>query len=802
MASSSTMPPPTSPLAHRRTQPSSTLGVSSCVRRKMSLPKADTFHQSSSPSTADDPVLSVAHLAKRSTTYTRSSFASWLYSGREAAADVIADFEQTFSGARGSRPATRRRSAREFEETLLAKDQLQRASSPVDSGIGSSVGSPSEKNLSRTLDRALDLTSTRDSALGGSITSSVAEGNKLIKGWLTRTILICASKVDSSTDTNTTKTRQAEKSSQPTLRIIHYPNHSQRTTHSIPLSNLARRQIYKFLFGPLLQDARLHNFKHIVTGIRKNKTLRCLRDIEQSLINQPVVSTVYPLINTASNSSAKSLPVTATEYKTFGDLAVQLVVDTHQHLSESEQRRSTDRAYDNGYFLDLVQQVQQLAAHIGSSDTNIETGEQPSVDDEITLEGGLSETGNLAELVRWKNGQGTSLRTGLPYVPLAGTKRMADTTNDAEFSARRKKGVEYPVNHLPCKELGCDKVFSRPCDLSKHQKTHSRPYRCPHDGCKYSEAGLPTEKELDRHMNDKHNDRPKLFCCEFQGCNFSTKRQSNCKQHMEKKHGWNYIRSKGKDKNAIKTPRATPKTPAEQYSSAEASPVFENMNLMDSPGPSTSYSSGYQNAGATNNLYPGLFPRAVNNPVSGEFDFNSSALYPQDQLQVETSGFNAVPGSGMSYQAYPTPASIMQQQFSPHTPAYSTITPSPMVSADNNVPNYGFHGSMAASDAGQANTYPGSSHYDAQFEGHNSFATNSFDPAFDFNNVGMLSGDDFQLITSNTGAFTQPNSGEMTLFPMIPALDDEMSYTADDFAKLDSDNGFDDHSFEGNLDLP
>lgn len=260
---------------------------------------------------------------------------------------------------------------------------------------------------------------------------------------------------------------------------------------------------------------------------------------------------------------------------------------------------------------------------------------------------------------------------------------------------------------------------------------------------------------------------------------------------MEKKHGWEYIRSKGKDKNAIRTPRATPKTPAEAYSSAEASPALEQMTMMDSPGPSSGYSSGYHNAGAsTNNLYPGLFPRAMANQNMADFDFNASALYPQGQLGLDTAGVNNnVAGS---YQAYPTPASLLQQQFSPHTPAYSTITPSPMITGDHHVPSF-YHGSMAASDAGQVGAHQMSNHYDAQFEGQNNhFSLSGLDNGFDFGNMDMSTGDDFQLITSNTGAFTQPNSGDVTLFPMMPQLDEDMSLTAADFASLDNTNDFED----------
>lgn len=650
----------------------------------MSLPKAETFHQPSSTPSDDDPVLSVAHLSKRSTTYTRSSFASWLYSSRETATDALRDFEQTFSGARGPRPAARRRSAQDSEDSLLAKANL-RASSPVDSGIGSSlgssIGSPSEKDLSRTLSKALDLTSNKDSALGDSVAGSVAED--IIQGWLDRSLLICSTCSDSFfTATNRTKvsTRPStSRTSGQSLTIIRYPIPTYKKNSQPPLGNFARRQIYKRLFAPLLQEDRFEEFRPIVAGTRKNKNLRCLRDIEQSLINQPVVSIIYPIQSRRrSNWPQKSLSVTAAEYRAFGELTVQLVVDTFHHLSEAEQRRSTDRAYDNGYFLDLVQQVQQLAAHIGSSDTTVEDGSAPTLEDEITLEGGIGETGDFAELVRWKNGEGISLRTGLPYVPMPATlKRGASgqLAEDAERCARRKKGYIPEIVNLHCSQKDCDKVFHRKCDLSKHEKTHTRPYKCTVVGCKYHELGLPTEKELDRHMNDKHEDSPAFYTCEYEGCGFKSKRESNLKQHKEKKHGWTYIRQKGTHKGSAMTPAQSANTPSVGYSSVQPSPAPMPLGVWDPNNasmPSSVNQSPYEQM-----QHDFGYDRPYSNPL---FPRTQSAAQPDFDFNAPLQGNNNIKNKeGVSAVPWPTPQSGVINSFSPTTPAYSNITGSPMI---------------------------------------------------------------------------------------------------------------------------
>ncbi|KAK3333992.1 hypothetical protein B0T19DRAFT_440688 [Cercophora scortea] len=102
----------------------------------------------------------------------------------------------------------------------------------------------------------------------------------------------------------------------------------------------------------------------------------------------------------------------------------------------------------------------------------------------------------------------------------------------------------------------CRKSFVRLCDLNKHAKSHSRPFKCHVLSCKYHEQGWPTAKELERHNNDKHSQAPRTFTCLFPPCPYESKRESNCKQHMEKTHDWTYIRSKSNGKLSA-TPQGT-----------------------------------------------------------------------------------------------------------------------------------------------------------------------------------------------------------------------------------------------------
>jgi len=185
--------------------------------------------------------------------------------------------------------------------------------------------------------------------------------------------------------------------------------------------------------------------------------------------------------------------------------------------------------------------------------------------DEVRLHGGLTKNGRPAELVRVKkNGKAISIATGMPVdieeESKGGLQMKRSLSQEAEDDeaimrsmARRKRSASAAeLAPKRCREPGCEKEFKRSCDLTKHEKTHSRPWKCPVESCKYHEYGWPTEKEMDRHHNDKHSAAPALFECHFKPCPYRSKRESNCKQHMEKAHGWEYVRSKSNGKNREK----------------------------------------------------------------------------------------------------------------------------------------------------------------------------------------------------------------------------------------------------------
>ncbi|KAI2467750.1 hypothetical protein F4781DRAFT_423154 [Annulohypoxylon bovei var. microspora] len=337
------------------------------------------------------------------------------------------------------------------------------------------------------------------------------------------------------------------------------------------LSDRAKNRIYEHIFKPLLQDRSLKDFRPIVNDCPRRiqgDQIVCLRDLEKTLIFMAPVSQLMkdPGVCgvTYRGLLLKERAKTVELYRDFCLTSIRCIQATVEYLSDREQTRPHDRPYNNGYFIDLVEQIRQHAQLMQEARKRQADGEEldeMEVDptDEVKLVGGLTTNGRPAELVRVKkNGKAFSMATGQPVEdieedeskgPIRFKRSMSEQAEDEEeimrSMARRKKNAS-PEELAPkkCNHPGCNKEFKRPCDLTKHEKTHSRPWKCPIPTCKYHDYGWPTEKEMDRHVNDKHSSAPPMYECHFKPCPYKSKRESNCKQHMEKAHGWTYVRTK------------------------------------------------------------------------------------------------------------------------------------------------------------------------------------------------------------------------------------------------------------------
>ena len=78
-----------------------------------------------------------------------------------------------------------------------------------------------------------------------------------------------------------------------------------------------------------------------------------------------------------------------------------------------------------------------------------------------------------------------------------------------------------------------------------------------------------------------------MYKCQYRPCPYESKRESNCKQHMEKAHGWAYVRSKnngktGRKPKTVKTP-PTPQiaTPGSYNLDSEFGEALSPYNARD-----------------------------------------------------------------------------------------------------------------------------------------------------------------------------------------------------------------------------
>ncbi|KAJ6157489.1 hypothetical protein N7470_005081 [Penicillium chermesinum] len=461
----------------------------------------------------------------------------------------------------------------------------------------------------------------------------------------------------------------------------------------------ACKQIERHIIVPILNEEKLKPFHPLVRTVPRRivkKQIVCLRDLEKTLL------WLAPKFSTSRAS-----------YLHFSEFTIQCLHTSTSHLNDRDQRLPADRPYTNGYFLDLVAQVRRYAAMIQASRERVqatqeaqekkgETGETSEKADKpevsvptATLEGGLAQTGKPLELVIVQDGKPISMRTGLPYEPqqTPSTFKRAISFNEhvdegvQRSMARRKKNA--PPMDINQKCAHCDKVFKRPCDLTKHEKTHSRPWKCSEPSCKYFQLGWPTEKERDRHVNDKHSETPALYKCNFKPCTYASKRESNCKQHMEKAHGWVYIRSKNNARGGSK-----------RGSSIQASPdpaPFPLPSLF----PETQFNFNDPPAPAHGDEYSGFFDNSPyqnsTGGMSSDYSFPTSFNLDSFQAQFEAGDPNGLIPELELHRESMNPMSVPSADSVPELMGMS-YEGSPLETADNNSLNFDFEWSQLGGD--------------------------------------------------------------------------------------------------------
>jgi len=565
-----------------------------------SLKKSATFSSPKSPASEDDPILSISLLSRRSPTSPKD-LEDAVTAGEQRITALLGSVDRCLSGLETF--------SSESQETLCPDDH------PVPRFmLGAHVSDVDHMDIDNIVDPSTPKPQERrkhhssDSGIGSTVSDSEQSPPQDDAG-----------KPYSPFQASTTRLRThlpppdnltKYKNSIPSIinevqSGINGTATASKSGAQHSLSAYACRQIQKYIIVPILKEEKLKDFHPLINGIPLRvgrKEITCLRDLEKVLLWLAPVSGSHCLWerSLAHCSGVQRYSVSKALFINFCETSIQCLHTTVDHLNEPDQRRPTDRPYTNGYFLDLTEQIRQYAAMITAARERMAAGKAEAGDEQtayalkthhldrlslnlgsnnkLSLEGGLGQTGRPAELVRTNENGSISLRTGEPVQIRAGHMEQGwshETDEHLALSMARRRKAEAAVKEIQrCRE--CVKEFKRPCDLTKHEKTHSRPWKCDEPSCKYSEYGWPTEKERDRHVNDKHSATPSMYKCQFRPCPYESKRESNCKQHMEKAHGWAYVRSKNNGRTGrkpSKTAHKSPQTP--QTMTTPGSHIFD-----------------------------------------------------------------------------------------------------------------------------------------------------------------------------------------------------------------------------------
>jgi hypothetical protein len=571
----------------------------------MRLRKSSTFASPKSPShDACDLSDLLAHLPRRSPTSTEDLEDLVNDAKVQEIATILKNIEKRLPGSR------RRKSSCVTASILSDRDVL-----PVPGFmLQDTCFDPMDVDTKPTKEEHTTHDHASDSGLGSSVSGSESSKRPLCLP-SPKSISPNTYKDSRSSSVESTSTSAASTHSAITRSFTAVGAHEAKPV----LGDHACEAIHKGIVEPILAEESLKDFHPLIKDVPRRigeKNISNLRDLEKTLIFLAPVSGIRYLSESAKAHCIlrgfKEFSATPSSYLRFCERSIQLLHATVDSLSQSDQRLPTDRPYTTNYFLDLLEQIRRYAAIMAATRQKETKGEEldemdyspykipalsPTLlrltiysDEKLTLRGGLSHNGRPVEFVREKDGKAISLSEGADDVETGFSSKRAlsdDETDDegVKRSMARRRKSEKPGDVLhTCSD--CKKAFKRPCDLTKHEKTHSRPWKCSEEKCKYFELGWPTEKERDRHMNDKHSAAPPQYKCLYQPCTYASKRESNCKQHMEKAHGWEYKRSKsnGRKKAPTVGSERSPITPITPSMGTPASALATPMTpLMPSP---------------------------------------------------------------------------------------------------------------------------------------------------------------------------------------------------------------------------
>lgn len=481
------------------------------------------------------------------------------------------------------------------------------------------------------------------------------------------------------------------------------------------MTQVTRKLIESKLLRPILEQRTLTDFHpfvgHVVPSQIKNGKVRCLRDLEILLL----LYARHGLRRLEFTEEVLERSLIVENYSRFSLFAITRIEDASLVIEKADLLRADDiRPYSQGYFVDLMDQVRQHARavvnarHSGVSIPRYVAiaprSQRPVTDlsnseETLRIEGGLALTGAPIRLLSHFTRPLISDEQHDANQEHNGEEWSGDEDSAVRSMARRPKAdADRPAPLILCKE--CNHKERRQCDMNKHMKQHSRPFKCPDEACKFHQRGFMGEKERDRHIDEQHNQNPNMFWCDYENCEYYSKRESNLKQHKENKHGWTYHRTRivtTKANSAIR--RQTTQSAKHGGSQIQDSKIILPLTDSDSGSPmEISQSSFSEHEGAhawptpeaemrslSSGSYRGTPPEVDNDTFLPAFNFGAPiGSVPQDVLADIPPMQSAMP----PWQ-FPTPESGTNDQFSPRTnPVPSPSNSSPHLA--NRVPfSYG-----------------------------------------------------------------------------------------------------------------
>lgn len=159
------------------------------------------------------------------------------------------------------------------------------------------------------------------------------------------------------------------------------------TPHLRRLSPRASTRIHERILRPLIAEKEFKDLHPILLDCPRRiqqKEIICLRDLEKTLLQVAEVSEISVTAVLVSFTYSflrhqKERAKSAALFFKFSMTSIRLLQATVQHLHEREQVRPADRAYTNGYFIDLVDQVRQAAIQMAATREKQRKGE--AIDD-------------------------------------------------------------------------------------------------------------------------------------------------------------------------------------------------------------------------------------------------------------------------------------------------------------------------------------------------------------------------------------------------------------------------------------